>query len=353
MPMMKTLLDPETAHHLTIKAAKFKLYPKQKSRDSDVLHIRVFGQDFENPVGLAAGFDKDGEAIEALSDLGFGFVEIGSITPKPQPGNPKPRLFRLVEDEGVINRYGFNSKGSDVVEKRLKEFRKSGKRVIVGVNLGKNKTSPVDGLEDYVGGVQKLGKYADYIVVNVSSPNTPNLRSLQQRQSLKKLLSAVIDAKHQITNFENCNQQQPPLLIKISPDLSSEELQDIAHVAKDLKVDGIIISNTTTTREGLKSKYRNEIGGLSGKPLKSKSTKILKEMYTLTGGSIPLIGVGGVFSGKDAYEKIRAGASLIQILSALTVNGPGVVMNIKQELEELLIRDGFKNVKEAIGKDCE
>ncbi|XP_041339675.1 dihydroorotate dehydrogenase (quinone), mitochondrial isoform X2 [Pyrgilauda ruficollis] len=275
--------------------------------------VRVLGQRFRNPLGLAAGFDKQCEAVDGLYKMGFGFVEVGTVTPKPQEGNPKPRVFRLAEDEAVINRYGFNSHGHVAVERRLrarqeKQIRLTGAGMPLGVNLGKNKSS-TDAAADYVAGVRTLGPLADYLVVNVSSPNTPGLRDLQGKAELRDLLSK-------------------------------------------LGVDGLIVSNTTVSRpSSLRSRQRTEPGGLSGKPLRELSTQTIREMYALTQGRVPIIGVGGVSSGQDALEKIRAGASLVQLYTALVYHGPPVVGAVKRELEELLREQGFKNVMEAVGAD--
>uniref|UniRef100_K3WLG9 Dihydroorotate dehydrogenase (quinone), mitochondrial n=1 Tax=Globisporangium ultimum (strain ATCC 200006 / CBS 805.95 / DAOM BR144) TaxID=431595 RepID=K3WLG9_GLOUD len=352
MPLVR-LFDPETAHVIAVKSAALGLIPRDHGTDSLVLSVKAFGQEFPNPLGMAAGFDKNAEAIEGLLDIGFGFVEIGSVTPKPQPGNPKPRVFRLTEDRGVINRYGFNSSGMDAVAKSLesyvttrelsKRFHRSG---VLGVNLGKNKTTE-DAAADYVEGVYTLGKYADYLVVNVSSPNTPGLRSLQGKQQLQELLTRVLDARKNVEAKEN---RKIPLLVKIAPDLTEDDKKDIADVAVELNLDGLIVSNTTLSRpDTLKSSHKIETGGLSGAPVRDLSTQVLSDMYKLTNGMIPLIGVGGVSSGKDAYEKICAGATLVQMYSCMVYDGPTAVPRAKQELEALLLADGYKNVVDAIG----
>lgn len=300
----------------------------------------------KNPVGLAAGFDKNAEAVEGLDHLGFGFVEVGSVTPFPQSGNQKPRVFRLSEDEAIINRYGFNSDGHEAVWHRLQQLRANRQfNGVVGVNLGKNKSSD-DAVKDYVDGIKLFGPVADYLVINVSSPNTPGLRSLQKKDTLKFLLDEVVKANRAL-DFPR------PIFLKLSPDLSGQELKDICKVItkKESKVDGLILSNTTIDRSMiLNSEHKDESGGLSGKPLKEKSTQLIQDTYKLTQGKIPIIGVGGVSSGQDAYEKILAGASAVQIYTSFAFQGPPVVVQIKKELDELLKANGFESVQDAIGK---
>ncbi|PGH52985.1 dihydroorotate dehydrogenase (quinone) [Azospirillum palustre] len=340
--------DPETAHGLTIKALKSGLVPPARGRDEPALHTRVWGLDFANPVGLAAGFDKNAEVVDAMLNLGFGFVEPGSVTPRPQPGNPRPRLFRLVEQRAVINRMGFNNEGLEVFAQRLERRRDSAKRApgIVGANLGKNKDT-VDAADDYVIGVRRLAPLADYLVVNVSSPNTPGLRALQGRNPLRALLERVLEARASCGLTRN-----PPLLLKIAPDLTVEDKSDIAAVALESGIDGLIVSNTTIARpDSIPAAMRSEAGGLSGRPLFEASTSVLREIYALTGGKLPIVGVGGVATGEDAYAKIRAGASLVQLYSAMVYAGPAVVHRIRRELAELLRRDGFQSVAEAVGAD--
>ncbi|XP_068006771.1 dihydroorotate dehydrogenase (quinone), mitochondrial isoform X1 [Melanerpes formicivorus] len=349
MPALR-VLPPEAAHGLALRAAALGLLPTARP-DGPALEVQVFGHRFRNPVGLAAGFDKQGEAVDGLYKMGFGFVEVGTVTPKPQEGNPKPRVFRLVEDEAVINRYGFNSHGHAAVERRLRarqetQSRLTGAGMPLGVNLGKNKTS-TDAAADYVAGVRTLGPLADYLVVNVSSPNTPGLRNLQGKVELQELLTKVLAERDALP----C-ERKPAVLVKIAPDLSVLDKQDIASVVCELGVDGLIISNTTVSRpSSLQSRQRTEAGGLSGKPLRELSTQTIREMYALTQGRVPIIGVGGVSSGRDALEKIRAGASLVQMYTALVYHGPLVVGTVKRELEELLREQGFKNVMEAVGAD--
>ncbi|XP_064375959.1 dihydroorotate dehydrogenase (quinone), mitochondrial isoform X2 [Dromaius novaehollandiae] len=313
--------------------------------------VRVLGQRFRNPVGLAAGFDKHGEAVDGLYKMGFGFVEVGTVTPQPQEGNPKPRVFRLAEDEAVINRYGFNSHGHGAVERRLRarqhtQLRLTEAGMPLGVNLGKNKSS-ADAAADYVAGVRTLGPLADYLVVNVSSPNTPGLRDLQGRAELRRLLTKVLAERDALP----CA-RKPAVLVKIAPDLTVQDKQDIASVVCEVGVDGLIVSNTTVSRpSGLRSRRREEPGGLSGPPLRELSTQAVRDMYALTRGRVPIIGVGGVSSGRDALEKIRAGASLVQMYTALVYRGPPAVGAVKQELEQLLREQGFKSVAEAVGAD--
>jgi dihydroorotate dehydrogenase len=340
-------LDPESAHNLTLWALEHGLAPRPKtSGDDALLATRVWGLDFANPIGLSAGFDKDARVMAAMLGLGLGFVEVGSITPRPQPGNPKPRIFRLPEDGAVINRLGFNNGGLEAARARLTAFRRDGQggpaRGPVGINLGKNKET-ADAAADYVQGVAALGKLADYLVVNVSSPNTPGLRALQGRGELEDLLGRVMSA---------LPDPAPPLLLKIAPDLTEEDKADIAAVCLALGVSGIIATNTTIARpEDLKGAARGEAGGLSGRPLFGPSTAVLADLYRLTEGKLPLIGVGGVASGEDAYRKIRAGASLVQLYTALVYRGPALIGRIKAELARLLREDGFASVAAAVGAD--
>ncbi|MFP5513504.1 MAG: quinone-dependent dihydroorotate dehydrogenase [Alphaproteobacteria bacterium] len=340
--------DPETAHGLTIKALKTGLVPPARGKDEPALHTCVWGLDFTNPVGLAAGFDKNAEVVDAMLNLGFGFVEPGRVTPRPQPGNPRPRLFRLVEQRAVINRMGFNNEGLEAFAQRLERRRAAPKRPpgIVGANLGKNKDT-ADAADDYVIGVRRLAPLADYLVVNVSSPNTPGLRALQGRDPLRALLERVLEARAACGLTRN-----PPLLLKIAPDLTVEDKSDIAAVALESGIDGLIVSNTTIARpDSIPAAMRSEAGGLSGAPLFEPSTSVLREIYALTGGKLPIVGVGGVATGEDAYAKIRAGASLVQLYSAMVYAGPAVVHRIRRELAELLRRDGFSSVAEAVGAD--
>ena len=333
-------LDAEDAHRAAILALRAARPVLHARTDDPILGMRLWGLNFPNPVGLAAGFDKHAEAPDALLGLGFGSVEIGSVTPRPQPGNPRPRVFRLAEDGAVINRYGFNSEGIAAVAARLAGRERRG---VLGVNLGKNKES-ADAAADYAAGAAALARFADYLVINVSSPNTPGLRALQDRAALDALVARVQAA---------LPERPPPLLVKIAPDMAAEDLADIAAVARARALAGIIVSNTTIARpDGLRGAARAEAGGLSGRPLFARSTEVLREMRRLTGGATVLIGVGGVASGADAYAKIRAGASLVQLYTALVYEGPGLVARIKRELAALLRRDGFASLAAAVGVDA-
>ncbi|XP_065675921.1 dihydroorotate dehydrogenase (quinone), mitochondrial isoform X2 [Hydra vulgaris] len=344
MPLIR-MIDAERAHILAVKLASWKLVPKFKTLDADksLLSTALWNLKFESPLGLAAGFDKNAECVDGMFKMGFGFVEVGSITPKPQYGNAKPRVFRLSQDEAIINRYGFNSFGADIAFSNL-SARSKHKNGIVGVNIGKNKLTE-DSAADYVENVLKFGELADYLVINISSPNTPGLRNMQSRKELQELLERVLEAREKLQN-------KPPLLVKISPDLSNFDKEDISAVvtSSKTKVDGLIISNTTVSRpQSLISANKNEVGGLSGKPLKDLATQCIKDMYILTGGSIPIIGVGGISNGADAFDKICNGASLVQLYTSLTIHGPPVVGKVKLELAEILRQNGFSSVKQAVG----
>lgn len=336
-------LNPETAHDFVIGALRAGLVPSPKSFESSLLKQSVWGRPFSNPVGLAAGFDKNAQVIDPMLAQGFGFVEVGSVTPQAQAGNARPRLFRLPSDNAVINRLGFNNDGMDKVASRLEARARQG---IVGVNLGKNRDTK-DAISDYREGMLRLAPLADYLVINVSSPNTPGLRSLQRRESLQILLETVLQVR-----LEVAPKNPPPLLLKIAPDLGEEEKLDIAQVSLMTGIDGLIATNTTIERpQSLIDKNAQESGGLSGKPLLEPSTRVLSEMYKLTSGKIPLIGVGGVASGADAYAKIKAGATLVQFYSAMVFHGPARVQMIKRELAALLVADGLYSISEAIGSD--
>lgn len=337
------LLNPEMAHGLVIRALQAGLVPRPMTFESPLLKQVVWGRSFANPVGLAAGFDKNAQAIDPMLAQGFGFVEVGSITPRAQVGSTRPRLFRLRSDNAVINRLGFNNDGMEEVASRLEARERKG---IVGVNLGKNKDTE-DAISDYREGMLRLAPLADYVVINVSSPNTPGLRSLQSRKPLQALLEVVLQARGEVTP-----KNPPPLLLKISPDLGDEEKSDIAQVSLETGIDGLIATNTTIERpQSLNDLNAQESGGLSGQPLLEPSTRVLSEMYKLTAGKIPLIGVGGVASGADAYAKIRAGATLVQFYSALVFHGPARVQMIKRDLARLLAADGFSSIFQAIGAD--
>lgn len=345
-------IPEELAHNLVICGLRHHLLPKGNipAFDNPVLATKIWGLDFANPIGLAAGFDKNGEVIKESLSLGFGFVETGTITPNPQCGNPKPRLFRLPEDRAIINRMGFNNVGADAYIKRLKKWHCQRATGIVGANIGRNKNAANDAT-DYLTMLEKIYGLSDYITVNFSSPNTPDLRQLQQGQAMRDFLAAVMEKRNELAKNSN---RVIPLLIKIAPDISTSGREDLAQAAIKYKIDGIIIGNTSIDlREQLVSKKRGKLGGLSGRPLFNLSTEVLRDMYLLTKGAIPLIGTGGVFTGDDAYLKIRSGASLVQLYTALVYEGFGVVNTIKTRLAKLLLADGFKHISDAVGKDLE
>jgi dihydroorotate dehydrogenase len=300
--------------------------------------VTVAGLTFPNPVGLAAGFDKDAEVYRQMLGMGFGFVEVGTLTPLPQAGNPRPRLFRLAEDEAVINRMGFNNEGLAAAAARLeKRDRKAG---LVGVNIGANKDS-ADRIADYAAGVRAMLGLADYLTVNISSPNTPGLRALQDKDALNDLLAAVADARG----------AGPPLFLKVAPDLETADMEDIARAAIDHRIDALIVANTTISRPMLASRHRDETGGLSGAPLKALALQRLRDFRRASGGELPLIAAGGIASGADAYDRIKAGASLVQLYSALVYKGPGLAGEIVRDLNRLLARDGFARLTDAIGTE--
>ncbi|QQS12496.1 MAG: quinone-dependent dihydroorotate dehydrogenase [Rhodospirillales bacterium] len=332
-------LDAETAHRAAITGARAGVVPRDRGVDDPSLASCVWGRPFPNPIGLAAGFDKNAEVPDAMLGAGFGFVEIGTVTPRPQVGNPRPRLFRLPEDRGVINRMGFPGQGLDAALKRLAKRPRVG---LVGVNVGANKDS-ADRAADYATCVAATAPYADYLVCNVSSPNTPGLRDLQGRAELVALLSGAKTAR---------GDHDAPLLVKIAPDLSEGDVEDVVAAAVEVGIDGMVVGNTTLSRPAdLKSPRRGETGGLSGAPLLALSTAVLKTAAKSVAGRFPLIGCGGVGCGADAYAKIRAGATLVQLYSALVYEGPGLVRRIKDELAALLKRDGFASVADAVGAD--
>ncbi|MGM4991309.1 quinone-dependent dihydroorotate dehydrogenase [Tardiphaga sp. 841_E9_N1_2] len=345
LPMLR-MLDAEDAHRLAIRGLRMLPYARPRP-DDPKLAVRAFGLNFPNPVGIAAGFDKNAEVPDALLRLGFGFAEIGSVTPKPQSGNPRPRIFRLERDEAVINRLGFNNDGAEVVLRRLAARAQNGG--IVGVNVGANKDSP-DRTQDYVRLIETFAPVASYFTVNVSSPNTPGLRNLQQAAELDDLLARVIDARERVRK----NAGDSPVLLKIAPDLSLADLDDVVHVARSRGVDGMIVANTTigrpsTLREQARSK---EQGGLSGRPLFRLSTRMVAETFVRVEGAFPLIGAGGIDSGGAALTKIRAGASLIQLYSALVYKGVGLVDSIKADLSSTLLRTGRDSLSEIVGADA-
>jgi dihydroorotate dehydrogenase len=333
------LLDPEAAHRATVRMMASPLAPRFHVRRDPMLAIRVAGIDFPNPLGLAAGFDKNAEAPNAMLRLGFGFVEVGAATPRPQAGNDRPRVFRLSEDEAVINRYGFNNDGLERIAARLARRRRTG---IVGINLGANKDSK-DRIEDFVAGVRRLEGLVDFYTVNISSPNTPGLRALQDKAALAELLSRVIAARDTLRT-------NAPVFLKVAPDLADADKADIADAIARHGVAALIVSNTTIARPaGLKSPYAAEKGGLSGRPLFAPSTALLKEFHQALGGRAPLIGVGGVSSADDAYAKIRAGASLVQLYTALIYKGPALIAEIIEGLPKRLKADGFQRLSDAVG----
>lgn len=334
-------LDSERAHRLAI--AGLKAMPTRGGRSSlaqpGKAAIRVAGLDFPNPVGVAAGFDKDAEVPDPLLGLGFGFTEVGSITPLPQAGNPKPRLFRLVEDKAVINRMGFNNGGAQAALERLK--RRHGKPGIVGINIGANKDA-ADRIADYATMASTMAPYASYLAVNVSSPNTPGLRALQDESALTELIDGVIEA---------AGENAPPIFLKVAPDLEPADVDAISRIAIEKKLGALIVSNTTISRPDLKSHHAGEAGGLSGTPLRELALERLRDFRKSTGGAIPLIGVGGIASAEDAWERIRAGASLVQLYSAMVYHGPGLGARIAEGIEHLMERDGFTNLADAVGSE--
>jgi dihydroorotate dehydrogenase len=336
------VLPAETAHQATLRltALAGPLLPQAKS-DDPRLGIQAFGLEFPNPVGLAAGFDKNAEVPHAMAKLGFGFVECGTVTPRPQAGNPRPRLFRLMEDRAVINRMGFNNGGMERAAHRLARRESRG---IIGINIGANKDS-ADRIADYAVCFQRLATLADYVTVNVSSPNTPGLRGLQNRDELHRLLQVL-------TGFRTEHARRTPLLVKIAPDLDEQALDDVAAVVLEAGIEGLVVSNTTVDRPAsLRGINARESGGLSGKPLFEPSTRVLRHMRRRIGSRLVLIGVGGIGCGADAYAKIRAGASLVQLYTALAYDGPGLVARIKRELLDCMARDGVTRLSDAIGAD--
>jgi len=330
-------LDPETAHRLTVAA--LKAAPAGVPPRPGPLATRVAGIDFANPVGLAAGFDKNAEVPDAMLGLGFGFVEVGSVTPRPQDGNPRPRLFRLVEDRAVINRMGFNNQGGEAVARRLAARRRTGG--IVGVNIGANKDSS-DRIADYAAMTRLMAPFGDYLAVNISSPNTPGLRALQDESALTALLEAVIEAK---------GAARTPVFLKVAPDLGPQDIDAIARIALDRRLDALIVSNTTVARPSLRSRHAGEAGGLSGAPLAPLALERLRDFRKATGGAIPLVGVGGIASAEDAWARIRAGASLVQLYSAMVYEGPGLAKAVAGGIVRLMRRDGFSSIAEAVGSE--
>jgi dihydroorotate dehydrogenase len=345
LPLLRWF-DPEDAHRLAVQGLKL-LPPARPRPDDQKLAVRAFGLNFPNPIGLAAGFDKNAEVSDALLRLGFGFVEVGTVTPNPQAGNSRPRIFRLERDEAIINRLGFNNDGAKAVLRRLAARANFGG--IVGVNVGANKDS-ADRAADYVMLIETFAPVASYFTVNVSSPNTPGLRNLQQADALDDLLARVIDARERVRQ----NAGESPVLLKIAPDLSLGELDDVVQIARARRVDGMIVTNTTLARPStLREQGRaREAGGLSGRPLFRLSTRMVAETYVRAEGAFPLIGVGGIDSGGAALTKIRAGASLIQLYSALIYKGLGLVDDIKRDLSSTLLRTGRESLSEIVGADA-
>ena len=336
------LLDPERAHGLAIAALKL-LPPGKPAPVGGPLAISVAGLSFPNPLGMAAGFDKNAEVPDALLGVGFGFAEVGSITPLPQAGNPKPRMFRLVEDRGVINRLGFNNEGADAALRRLtrRTGQSQGKPGIVGINIGANKDS-ADRIADYVAMTKVMAPLASYLAVNISSPNTPGLRALQDEAALTGLLDAVLAAR---------GPSQVPVFLKVAPDLTPADIDAISRIAIDKGLAALIVSNTTISRPPLRSRYAGESGGLSGAPLRELAQQRLRDFRKASGGAIPLVGVGGIASAEDAWARIRAGASLVQIYSAMAFDGPDIARRIVGGLERLMKRDGFASIAEAVGSE--
>ena len=334
-------LDPESAHDLAIKALKVNFLPESfySVKEEELLETNLFRKKVKNPIGLAAGFDKSAEVYNSIFKLGFGFVEVGTITPKKQLGNPKPRIFRLEKDEALINRLGFNNHGSEIVAQRISENKPKG---ILGINIGPNLETK-DKTEDFYICLSKLYSYADYIAINISSPNTEGLRDFHEENSMIKLLEGL----NKLKKDKNIDK---PLAIKLSPDINEKKISNIVEIINKYKIDGIIISNTTNqNREKLLDSNKNEIGGLSGQPVKNISTNLIKKFYKELNRKITIIGVGGVDSGKSAFEKITAGADVIQLYTGMVYRGPGVVKEIKKELISILKNDKIKNISDAVG----
>ena len=334
--------DPETAHNLAIKSLKFNFVPNvlEVDKNNPLFKTKLFNKDLENPIGMAAGFDKNAEVYNSLFKLGFGFVEVGTITPLKQYGNPKPRVFRLVEDEALINRLGFNNLGSKNVVDRIKSNKQTG---LLGINIGPNKDSD-NRLEDYLHCFKIFQDVADYITINISSPNTEDLRSFHDQTKLNQLLESIDKEKKYLGS-------KIPIAVKISPDIDDQEIKKITEVLLSNNIEAVIVSNTSdSSRDSLNNIQKHQKGGLSGKPIEEKSTKLISKFYKLLNGKIKIIGCGGVDSGKSAYEKFLAGANYVQLYTGMVFRGPNVVNMIKKELKELLIVDGVKNFAEIIGK---
>ena len=335
-------IDPETAHNLAIKSLKLNLTPNLMDEDKDdpMFKATLFGKEIDNPIGMAAGFDKNAEVYNPLFKLGFGFVEVGTVTPLKQYGNPKPRVFRLVEDQALINRLGFNNLGAENVSNRIRSNLNTG---LLGINIGPNKDSN-DRLNDYLIGLRTFHDIADYITINISSPNTENLRSFHDEEKFDKLMNSIQEEKVKLKS-------EIPIVVKISPDISEEQIELVSKILLDHKVSAVILSNTTSgNREKLNDILKHQKGGLSGKPLEEEANKLISKFYKLLKGKIEIIGVGGVDSGESAYRKFLAGASYVQLYTGMVFQGPNIVGKIKKELKEILIADGIKNFREIIGK---
>ena len=335
-------LDPETAHSLAIKSLKFNFVPNilDEDKDNPLFRTKLFNKNLDNPIGMAAGFDKNAEVYNALFKLGFGFVEVGTVTPLKQYGNLKPRVFRLVEDEALINRLGFNNFGATNVLKRIKSNNQIG---LLGVNIGPNKDTD-DRLQDYIECLRTFNNVADYITINISSPNTKDLRNFHEHSKLDELLKTIDKEKKTLSS-------KIPIAVKISPDVNDNEIEKISEVLLNNNIEAIIVSNTSdATRENLNNIQKHQKGGLSGKPIEEKSTKLINKFYKILKGRMKIIGVGGVDSGKSAYEKFSAGADYVQLYTGMVFRGPNIVNMIKKELKELLLKDGVKNFTEIVGK---
>lgn len=346
-------MDPEHTHHFTIGrlrwAGKSKLLQSLIKASFDVpdipsLQVELAGLKLKTPIGLAAGLDKDGQAVPAFSAMGFGFMEAGTVTPRPQPGNDKPRLFRLPDDEALINRMGFNNQGAEAMAAELQSVQR---QIPIGINIGKNKDTPNErAVDDYIACIRMLYSYGDFFVVNISSPNTPDLRKLQHGEELKKLLAALVKEMKEQNSRASENK---PLFVKLAPDFTEEELEQTTAALLESGVSGIVATNTTLSRDGLKHRHAKESGGLSGKPLTALSTQTIRRIYGLTKGKVPIIGSGGIFTAQDAYDKIRAGADAVEIYTGMIYRGPGIVKDIHLGLDRLLQQDGFKHISEAVG----
>ena len=333
-------LDPETAHSLAIKSLKFNFVPNVLDKDNPIFKTKLFNKNLDNPIGMAAGFDKNAEVYNSLFKLGFGFVEVGTITPLKQYGNPKPRVFRLVEDEALINRLGFNNHGAINVVDRIRSNTQTG---LLGINIGPNKDT-TDRLKDYIECLKTFNEVADYITINISSPNTEDLRSFHDQNKLNELLETINKEKKNLGS-------EIPIAVKVSPDINDQEINKISEVLLNNNIEVVIVSNTSdASREALSNIQKHQKGGLSGKPIEKKSTKLISKFYKTLNGRIKIIGVGGVDSGKSVYDKLVAGANYVQLYTGMVFRGPNIVNMIKKELKELLIKDGVKNFTEIVGK---